>query len=265
MALRAARDSIIQIKASGEDAEAAVAALSRFGRHRFSGQRIVNERATIEACLSGQDGLDRLRAWAVCPRRWKDRVASVSLPRLADEEAALRAALVSAGQQIADLAEAVGGDSRANPRISGGAAGRRGLPRSDLCGRSSKGAPADAAWSSALDAQIADYNSAPDEYLAGARLRTWPTCAIACSNLLRGDGDSVQNSGWRSRLCRRSAAVAVPGNRLVARRRSGAVARQSDQSCRDAGPRARYPDGRAAWRPCRATAARAARRRGRHA
>ena len=49
MALRAARDSVIEIKASGEDAEAAVAALVAFVSRRFSGYRSVNMRAEIAA------------------------------------------------------------------------------------------------------------------------------------------------------------------------------------------------------------------------
>ncbi|MGY2808382.1 hypothetical protein ACVIHF_005112 [Bradyrhizobium sp. USDA 4506] len=65
------------------------------------------------------------------------------------------------------------------------------------------------------------------------------------------------HSAWRSGaaaegpergrgLRRRSAAIAIPRDRLVRRRRPGAVARQPDQPCRDAGAGARHPDGGAA-------------------
>jgi phosphoenolpyruvate-protein phosphotransferase (PTS system enzyme I) len=82
----------------------------------------------------------------------------------AEEEAALRAALVSAGQQIAKLAEAVGGDAAQILEFQVAL-----LEDDDLLGpifaAIVEGAPAHTAWSSALDAQIADYNAAADEYL----------------------------------------------------------------------------------------------------
>jgi phosphoenolpyruvate-protein phosphotransferase (PTS system enzyme I) len=81
-----------------------------------------------------------------------------------DEEAALRAALVSAGQQIAKLAEAVGGDAAQILEF------QVALLEDDdfldpIFTAIVEGAPAHTAWSSALDAQIADYNAAADEYL----------------------------------------------------------------------------------------------------
>jgi phosphoenolpyruvate-protein phosphotransferase (PTS system enzyme I) len=81
-----------------------------------------------------------------------------------DEEAALRAALVSAGRQIAKLAEAVGGDAAQILEF------QVALLEDDdfldpIFATIAEGAPAHTAWSSALDAQIADYNAAADEYL----------------------------------------------------------------------------------------------------
>jgi phosphotransferase system enzyme I (PtsI) len=81
-----------------------------------------------------------------------------------DEEAALRAALVSAGQQIAKLAEAVGGDAAQILEF------QVALLEDDdfldpIFAAIAEGAPAHTAWSSALEAQIADYNAAADEYL----------------------------------------------------------------------------------------------------
>ena len=81
-----------------------------------------------------------------------------------DEEAALRAALVSAGQQIAKLAEAVGGDAAQILEF------QVALLEDDdfldpIFAAIVEGVPAHTAWSSALEAQIADYNAAADEYL----------------------------------------------------------------------------------------------------
>ena len=132
VALRAARDSIFQVEASGEDAEGAVAALvdlvaadlpdnasSTNGFHRRLG-------------LSGQDGLDRLRAWAVCTRRSKDRSERVAAAP-PDRGGAAARGTGFGRPQIANLAAAVGGDA-AQILVSGRAAGGRRLPRSDLCG-----------------------------------------------------------------------------------------------------------------------------------
>jgi phosphoenolpyruvate-protein phosphotransferase (PTS system enzyme I) len=82
-----------------------------------------------------------------------------------DEEMALRAALVSAGGQIAALAEAAGGDAAQILEFQVAL-----LDDEDFLDpvftAIAEGTPAHAAWASALDVQIADYNSATDEYLA---------------------------------------------------------------------------------------------------
>jgi phosphotransferase system enzyme I (PtsI) len=81
-----------------------------------------------------------------------------------DEETALRAALVSAGGQIAALASAAGGDAAQILEFQVAL-----LDDEDFLdpvfAAITDGTPAHSAWESALDAQIADYNSAPDEYL----------------------------------------------------------------------------------------------------
>jgi phosphotransferase system enzyme I (PtsI) len=81
-----------------------------------------------------------------------------------DEGRALRAALVSAGRQIAALASAAGGEAAQILEFQVAL-----LDDEDfldpIFAAILAGTPADAAWSSALDEQIADYNSAPDEYL----------------------------------------------------------------------------------------------------
>jgi phosphoenolpyruvate-protein phosphotransferase (PTS system enzyme I) len=81
-----------------------------------------------------------------------------------DEEAALRAALVSGGQQIAKLAEAVGGDAAQILEF------QVALLEDDdfldpIFAAITEGVPAHTAWSSTLEAQIANYNAAADEYL----------------------------------------------------------------------------------------------------
>jgi len=81
-----------------------------------------------------------------------------------DEAAALRGALRSTGSQIAALAAAAGGDGAQILEFQVAL-----LEDEDFLepvfAEISGGAPADAAWAATLDAQIADYNSAPDEYL----------------------------------------------------------------------------------------------------
>jgi phosphoenolpyruvate-protein phosphotransferase (PTS system enzyme I) len=81
-----------------------------------------------------------------------------------DEELVLRAALLSAGRQIASLANAAGGEAAQILEF------QVALLDDDefldpIFGAILAGIPADAAWLSTLDAQITDYNSAPDEYL----------------------------------------------------------------------------------------------------
>ena len=88
-----------------------------------------------------------------------------------DEESVLRAALLSAGQQIATLAGAAGGEAAQILEFQVAL-----LDDEDfldpIFAAILAGTPADAAWSSAIDEQIADYNSAPDEYLQGTLRRS---------------------------------------------------------------------------------------------
>ncbi len=81
-----------------------------------------------------------------------------------DEELALRAALLSAGRQIASLANAAGGEAAQILEF------QVALLEDDeflapIFAEILAGTSADTAWLSALDAQITDYNSAADEYL----------------------------------------------------------------------------------------------------
>jgi phosphotransferase system enzyme I (PtsI) len=82
-----------------------------------------------------------------------------------DEAMALRTALVAAGGQIAALAEAAGGDAAQILEFQVAL-----LDDEDFLDpifiAIADGTPAHAAWAAALDAQVADYNSAADEYLA---------------------------------------------------------------------------------------------------
>jgi phosphoenolpyruvate-protein phosphotransferase (PTS system enzyme I) len=81
-----------------------------------------------------------------------------------DEETTLRAALVSAGRQIAALAAAAGGDAAQILEFQVAL-----LDDEDFLDpvftAIADGASAHAAWAAALDEQIADYHSAADEYL----------------------------------------------------------------------------------------------------
>jgi phosphoenolpyruvate-protein phosphotransferase (PTS system enzyme I) len=81
-----------------------------------------------------------------------------------DEEAALRAALVAAGRQIAALASAAGGEAAQILEFQVAL-----LDDDDfldpIFAAIAEGTAAELGWSSALDEQIADYDSAPDEYL----------------------------------------------------------------------------------------------------
>jgi phosphotransferase system enzyme I (PtsI) len=87
---------------------------------------------------------------------------SVGTP--SEEELALRAALVSAGRQIAALAKAAGGEAAQILEFQVSL-----LDDEDfldpIFATILAGKPADAAWSAAVDEQIAKYNAAPDEYL----------------------------------------------------------------------------------------------------
>ena len=81
-----------------------------------------------------------------------------------DEEAAFRAALVAAARQITSLADAAGGEAAQILEFQVAL-----LDDEDfidpIVAAIRAGTPADAAWSSAVGDQIADYNCAADEYL----------------------------------------------------------------------------------------------------
>jgi len=81
-----------------------------------------------------------------------------------DEALALRTALAAANRQIASLANAAGGEAAQILEFQI-ALLEDGDFLDSIFAAIGTGTPADAAWSSALDDQIADYNSAPDEYL----------------------------------------------------------------------------------------------------
>jgi phosphotransferase system enzyme I (PtsI) len=81
-----------------------------------------------------------------------------------DEAAALRTALLAAGGQIATLATAAGGDAAQILEFQVALLDDEDFLEPILTAIAD-GTPAHAAWAAALDEQIADYNSAPDEYL----------------------------------------------------------------------------------------------------
>jgi phosphotransferase system enzyme I (PtsI) len=82
----------------------------------------------------------------------------------AAEAASLRAALAAAQAQIADLAVAVGGDAADILEFQVALIEDDSLLDPVFAGIAG-GAAADLAWGAVLDAQVADYRSAPDDYL----------------------------------------------------------------------------------------------------
>ncbi|WP_035723672.1 phosphoenolpyruvate--protein phosphotransferase [Bradyrhizobium sp. ARR65] len=81
-----------------------------------------------------------------------------------DEARALRDAIAASSEQIAKLAAAAGGEAAQILEFQVALLEDDDFLDPILAGIS-EGAPADAAWSSMLDEQIADYNAASDEYL----------------------------------------------------------------------------------------------------
>jgi phosphoenolpyruvate-protein phosphotransferase (PTS system enzyme I) len=107
-----------------------------------------------------------------------------------DEEThALRAALASASRQIAALANSVGGEAAQILEFQVALLDDEELlkPIHDAIG---EGTPAETAWSSALDAQISNYNAAPDEYLR-ARSSDLIDLRDRVVRVLRGEGSEA--------------------------------------------------------------------------
>lgn len=104
---------------------------------------------------------------------------------LADEALALRDAIDTASRQIAELAAIAGGEAAQILEFQVAL-----LEDEDfiaaIFGSIGEGKSADAAWRSALDEQISDYNSTPDEYLK-ARSSDLADLRNRVLNVLRGD------------------------------------------------------------------------------
>src|SRR6202451_3894649 len=134
------------------------------GRCRFSGHRPVNVRPDIAERV--YKGRTASIGFAHGPFVSVDAAPaagrSVGTPR--DEEHALRAALASAGRQVAALAEAAGGEAAQILEFPVGLLEDEGFLEPPFAAIRD-GTSADAAWTSALAEQIADYNFAVDEYL----------------------------------------------------------------------------------------------------
>ena len=107
----------------------------------------------------------------------------------ADEALALRHAIESSSEQIAELAAAAGGEAAQILEFQVALLEDQDFldPVFAAIGAS---APADGAWSSALDEQIADYNSASDEYLQ-ARSSDLADLRDRVLRILRGGGSEV--------------------------------------------------------------------------
>lgn len=105
---------------------------------------------------------------------------------LAEEALALRAAIEAASGQIADLAGIAGGEAAQILEFQVALLEDEDFIQA-IFASIGDGDPADVAWRSALDAQIADYNSAADEYLK-ARSSDLADLRDRVINILRGDG-----------------------------------------------------------------------------
>ncbi|HLZ06116.1 MAG TPA: phosphoenolpyruvate--protein phosphotransferase [Bradyrhizobium sp.] len=110
---------------------------------------------------------------------------------LVDEALALRNAIETASRQIAELAAIAGGEAAQILEFQVAL-----LEDEDfiaaIFASIGEGKPADAAWRSALDEQIAEYNSTPDEYLK-ARSSDLADLRDRVLNVLRGDeGQSLK-------------------------------------------------------------------------
>src|SRR5271163_1736975 len=81
-----------------------------------------------------------------------------------EETRALRHAIQSSSEQIVELAAAAGGEAAQILEFQVALLEDEEFLE-PVFAALGKGLPADTAWFSALDEQIADYNSAPDEYL----------------------------------------------------------------------------------------------------
>ncbi|MDA9511358.1 phosphoenolpyruvate-protein phosphotransferase [Bradyrhizobium sp. CCBAU 11386] len=103
---------------------------------------------------------------------------------LAEEALALRAAIDAASGQIADLAGIAGGEAAQILEFQVALLEDEDFIEA-IFASIGDGDPADVAWRSALDAQIADYNSAADEYLK-ARSSDLADLRDRVINILRG-------------------------------------------------------------------------------
>ncbi|TAI66186.1 phosphoenolpyruvate--protein phosphotransferase [Bradyrhizobium sp. Leo170] len=105
---------------------------------------------------------------------------------LVEEALALRAAIDAASGQIADLAGIAGGEAAQILEFQVALLEDEDFIEA-IFASIGDGDPADVAWRSALDAQIADYNSAADEYLK-ARSSDLADLRDRVINILRGGG-----------------------------------------------------------------------------
>ncbi|WP_338701244.1 MULTISPECIES: phosphoenolpyruvate--protein phosphotransferase [unclassified Bradyrhizobium] len=106
---------------------------------------------------------------------------------LVEEALALRNAIDVASGQIADLAASAGGEAAQILEFQVALLEDEDLIEA-IFGSIGEGRPADIAWRSTLDAHIADYNSAPDDYLK-ARSSDLADLRDRVIHILRGDQD----------------------------------------------------------------------------
>jgi phosphotransferase system enzyme I (PtsI) len=111
-----------------------------------------------------------------------------------DEDRALRAALASASRQVAALAEAAGGEAAQILEFQVALLEDEEFLEPTFIAIHN-GTPADAAWASSLAEQIADYNSATDEYLQARSSDLADLRDRVLRTLRGGDGETLKIPG----------------------------------------------------------------------
>ena len=165
----------------------------------------------------------------------------------ADEERALRSAVASAGRQIAALAKAAGGEGAQILEFQVALLEDEEFLE-PMFAAILDGVAADAAWISVLDEQIADYNSASDEYLR-ARSSDLADLRDRVLRALRGGDGATLKIPRGAVVC----AEDLPPSRFLEIDWSDGgglalYARQPNEPRRHAGARPRHSDGRATRR-----------------
>ena len=223
-----AERTMLHFRASGDDAESAVEALVELVERDFdeaprakpmSGPLRLRERPLPEAMRKA-----RSSAWTAM------RASYVAKGSAAAEAQTLKAAIEAASEQLAVLAAASTGEAARHAGVPAAMLEDDSLsaPAFDAI---DAGRTADEAWADALAAEIAGYEAADDEYFR-ARAADLKDIRERVLRALTGPGSD--GSARRDPVRRGHRADAVPGDRLVGRRRHRArrrAARRAMSPC----------------------------------